>query len=41
MSRWVRVDRRYNQPFRPTGYAVRAIFKWVGLVVAWVFANTS
>lgn len=40
MGRWVRIDRRYNQPYRLTGYALRAIFKWVCLILAWVFANT-
>lgn len=39
MNRWVRIDRRYNQPYRLTGYALRAIFKWIGLVLAWVFVN--
>ena len=31
MRRWVRIDRRYNQPYRLTSYASRAIFKWTGL----------
>jgi HNH endonuclease len=35
VSRWVRVDRRYNQPYRLTGHALRAIFKWTGLVLLW------
>jgi HNH endonuclease len=39
MSRWVKVDRRYNQPYRLTGYALGAIFKWVGLIFAWIIAN--
>jgi hypothetical protein len=39
MARWVRVDRRYNQPYRLTGHAWRAFFKWWGLLLAWVFAN--
>ena len=40
MGRWVKIDRRYNQPYRLTGYAVRAIFKWTGLVLAWAFVNS-
>lgn len=40
MGRWVRVDRRYNQPFRLTGYAIRASFKWIGLFLAWVIVNS-
>ena len=40
MGRWVRVDRRYNQPYRLTGYARRAIFKWLGLILAWVVINS-
>lgn len=40
MGRWVRVDRRYNQPYRLTGYAHRAVFKWTGLVIAWAFVNS-
>ncbi len=40
MGRWVRIDRRYNQPIRLTNYAVRAIFKWTGLLVAWAFVNS-
>ena len=35
MSRWVRVDRRYKQPYRLTGYALRAIFKWISLALLW------
>jgi len=41
MGRWVRIDRRYNQSYRPTSYASRAIFKWTGLVVALVFVNSA
>jgi hypothetical protein len=41
VSRWVRVDRRYNQPYRLTSYASRAIFKWAGLILAWVFVNAA
>jgi hypothetical protein len=40
VGHWVRIDRRYNQPYRLTSYASRAIFKWIGLFVAWVFINT-
>jgi hypothetical protein len=39
MSRWVKVDRRYNQPYRLTGHAWRGIYKWVGLIFAWIVAN--
>jgi 5-methylcytosine-specific restriction endonuclease McrA len=39
MNRWVKVDCRYNQPYRLTGYAIGAIFKWVGLIFAWIIAN--
>ena len=41
MSRWVRIDRRYNQPYRLTGYAWRAILKWTGLIFVWVFVNAA
>ena len=41
MGRWIRVDRRYNQPYRLTGYAVRVISKWTGLVLAWIFVNSA
>ena len=41
MGRWVRIDRRYNQPYRLTSYASRAIFKWTGLVLALVFVNSA
>jgi hypothetical protein len=39
VGRWIRIDRRYNQPYRLTSYASRAIFKWVGLVLAWAIVN--
>jgi HNH endonuclease len=41
MSRWVRIDRRYNQPFRLTGYAWRAILKWTGLLLLWALINSE
>ena len=41
MGRWVRIDRRYNQPYRLTSHASRAIFKWTGLVLALVFVNSA
>ena len=41
MGRWVRIDRRYNQPYRLTSYASRAFFKWTGLILAWAFANSA
>ena len=40
MSRWVRVDRRYNQPYRPTGHAYRVIFKWVAIIFARLLAGS-
>jgi hypothetical protein len=40
MSRWVRIDRRYNRPYRLTSYASRAIFKWTGLILAWAIVNS-
>jgi hypothetical protein len=39
VGRWVKTDRRYNQPYRLTGYAKRVILKWTGLTLAWVLAN--
>lgn len=36
VSRWVRVDRRYNQPYRLTGHAYRVIFTWAAVIFAWV-----
>src|SRR5258708_37410480 len=39
MSKWVRVDRRYNNPYRLTGYAVRVFLKWAGVVMAWILPN--
>ena len=41
MGRWVRIDRRYNQPYRLTSYASRAIFKWTGLILAWAIVNSA
>lgn len=41
MSKWVRFDRRYNQPVRPTGNALRALFKWIGLFILFVALNAS
>ena len=40
MGRWIRIDRRYNQPYRLTSYASRAIFKWTGLILAWTLVNS-
>ena len=40
MGRYVRIDRRYNQPVRPTGYAMRVVLKWVGLIFLWIVANS-
>jgi hypothetical protein len=36
VSRWIRVDRRYNQPYRLTGQAYRVIFKWTAIVFVWL-----
>lgn len=40
-SKWVRVDRRYNQPFRLTGYSWRVIFKWGALLIVWATLLSS
>jgi len=40
VSRWVRIDRRYNQPYRLTGHAYRVIFKWAAIFFAWVVAGS-
>jgi HNH endonuclease len=40
-SRWVRVDRRYNQPFRLTGYAWWMVLKWGGLLIIWAALVSS
>lgn len=34
-SRWVRVDRRYRNPYRWTPYAYRVFGKWAALLAAW------
>lgn len=36
MSKWVRVDRRYNNPYRLTAHAHWKIFKWGVLSIWWV-----
>lgn len=42
MGKWVRVDRRYNQPFRLTSYAWWMILKWGTVVLAWLaLASTT
>jgi HNH endonuclease len=41
VGRWIRIDRRYNQPYRLTSYAARAIFKWTTLILAWVIVNSA
>jgi hypothetical protein len=33
MSKWVRIDRRYNNPYRLTRYAKRVITTWVVVVI--------
>lgn len=40
VGRYIRIDRRYNQPFRPSGYAVRVVLKWTGLIFLWIVVNT-
>lgn len=35
-NRWVRIDRRYNNPYRLTSYAWRVILKWGALLIVWV-----
>jgi hypothetical protein len=34
----VRIDRRYNQPYRLTGHGRLQVFKWLGVAVAWLMA---
>jgi hypothetical protein len=41
MGRWVRIDRRYNQPYRLTAFAWRVILKWAVLILGWVFVNAG
>jgi hypothetical protein len=41
MSRFVRIDRRYNNPYRLTPYAQRAFLKWGALLVVWVVLISS
>jgi hypothetical protein len=41
VGRWVRIDHRYNQPYRLTGYAWRVFFKWTGLILAWGTVNSA
>jgi len=33
VGKWVRIDRRYNNPYRLTRYARRVITTWVGVVI--------
>jgi hypothetical protein len=33
MGKWVRIDRRYNNPYRLTRYAKRVITTWVVVVI--------
>jgi hypothetical protein len=35
-GRWVRIDRRYNNPYRLTPYAWGVILKWGALIVVWL-----
>jgi hypothetical protein len=41
MNRFVRIDRRYNNPYRFTSYAQRALLKWGALLVVWVILISS
>ena len=41
MGRWVRIDRRYNQPLRLTGYAWRVFLKWFGLLLIVLFLGNA
>jgi hypothetical protein len=41
MSRYVRIDRSYNQPYRLTGYGCRAVLKWAGLIFIWLVADCA
>ncbi|HTW00854.1 MAG TPA: HNH endonuclease signature motif containing protein [Streptosporangiaceae bacterium] len=36
MNRFVRIDRRYNNPYRLTPYARLVLLKWGALLVVWV-----
>lgn len=40
-NRWVRVDRRYNRPYRLTTYAWRVILKWGALLIVWAACLSS
>lgn len=40
-GKWVRIDRRYNQPLRLTGYAWRVIIKWGVLLIIWLSLVSS
>jgi hypothetical protein len=39
-GRWVRIDRRYNNPYRLTPYAWRVILKWGTLIVVWLILGS-
>ena len=41
MNRFVRIDRRYSNPYRLTPYAQRALLKWGALLVVWVLLISS
>ena len=36
MSRYVRIDRRYKNPYQWTAYAYRVFFKWGFLFAVWI-----
>lgn len=41
MSKWVKIDRRYKNPYRWTPYAYRAFFKWAALVAVWLLVGVA
>src|SRR2546429_5961803 len=42
VGKWVRIDRRYNNPYRLTGYAKRMITVWiVALIVVIALMNAT
>jgi hypothetical protein len=41
MSCYVRIDRRYNQPFRLTGSGCLAVVKWSGIFLVWLVAGAG
>jgi len=41
MNKFVRIDRRYNNPYRLTRYAQRGLLKWGALLVVWAILISS